>query len=102
MKGMANRYSLAVGLIFLALIVVATIHTLTGPGQDVLGLDKQPPYWPLPEFAVPVATGSLEGDANVYQDDCGSSTLPCPESPPRVPACRITTRGAIRVCDLFD
>jgi thiol-disulfide isomerase/thioredoxin len=102
MKGMANRYSLAVGLIFLALIVVATIHTLTGPGQDVLGLDKQPPRWPLPEFAVPNAAGSLEGDANVYQDDCGSSSLPCPEDPQRVPACQIATRGAIRVCDLFD
>ena len=26
MKGMANRYSLAVGLIFLALVVVASLH----------------------------------------------------------------------------
>jgi hypothetical protein len=102
MKVMANRYSLAVGLIFLALVVVATIHTLSGPGQDVLGLDRQPSRWPLPEFAVPAAAASLEGDANVYQDDCGSSSLPCPESSQRLPACGITTKGAIRVCDLFD
>jgi hypothetical protein len=95
-----NRYSIAVGLIFLALIAVATIHTLTGPGENILGLDEQPPRWPLPEFAVPAAAGRLEGDANVYQDDCGSSSLPCSE--PRVPACKITTPGAIRVCDLFD
>jgi hypothetical protein len=99
---MTNRYSIAVGLIFLALIVVVTIHTLNGGGEDILGLDEQPPRWPLPEFAVPVAAGSLEGDANVYQDDCGSSSLPCPEGSTRVPACGIAVAGAIRVCDLFD
>jgi hypothetical protein len=100
---MRDRYSIAVGLIFLALIAVATIHTLTGKGgEDTLGLDKQPARWPLPEFAVPAASGHLEGDANVYQDDCGSAGLPCSEHLPRVPACQITTPGAIRVCDLFD
>jgi hypothetical protein len=101
-KGVTNRYSIAVGLLFLAVIVVATIHTLTGPGDEILGLNEQPPRWALPEFAVPAAAGSLEGDANIYQDDCGSASLPCPENPPRVPACQITTPGAIRVCDLFD
>jgi hypothetical protein len=100
---MRDRYSLVVGLIFLVLIGVATLHTLSGGGgEDTLGLDKQPARWPLPEFAVPAASGNLEGDANVYQDDCGSSSLPCSEDPPRVPACQITTAGAIRVCDLFD
>jgi hypothetical protein len=100
---MKDRYSIAVGLIFLVLIAVATLHTLTGGGgEDTLGLDKQPPRWPLPEFAVPAASGNLEGDANIYQDDCGSSSLPCSEQPPRVPACRIATAGAIRVCDLFN
>lgn len=102
MKGVANRYSLIVGLIFLILIGLATLHTLNGGGEDTLGLDKQPARWPFPEFAVPAAAGTLEGDANIYQDDCGSSSLPCPEDPPRVPACQITTAGAIRVCDLFD
>lgn len=102
MKGVANRYSVIVGLIFLILIALATLHTLSGGGEDTLGLDKQPARWPLPEFAVPAAAGNLEGDANIYQDDCGSSSLPCSEEPPRVPACQITTPGAIRVCDLFD
>lgn len=102
MKGVTNRYSLAVGLIFLALIAVATIHTLNGGGEDTLGLDRQPSRWPLPEFAVPTAAGQLEGDANIYQDDCESSSLPCPDGSRRVPACQITTPGAIRVCDLFD
>jgi hypothetical protein len=101
-KGLANRYSLIVGVIFLILIGLATLRTLSGGSEDTLGLEVQPVRWPLPEFAVPVATSNLEGDANIYQDDCGSSTLPCSEDPPRVPACRITTPGAIRVCDLFD
>ena len=102
MKGLGNRYSLAVGLIFLVLIVVAAIHTLNGGGEDTLGLEVQPPRWPLPEFAVPAAAGGLEGDANIYQDDCESSSLPCPDDAERLPACQITTPGAIRVCDLFD
>jgi hypothetical protein len=101
-KGVSNRYSLLVGLFFLVLIGIATLHTLNGNGEHILGLEDEPPRWPIPEFAVPAAAGSLEGDANIYQDDCGSASLPCPEQPPRVPACQISTPGAIRVCDLFD
>lgn len=100
---MRDRYSVAVGLIFLAVIVIATIQTLgEGGGDGTLGLDRQPSHWPLPEFAVPDAAGELEGDANVAQDDCESSAIPCPESARRTPACRIRTAGAIRVCDFFD
>lgn len=100
---MRDRYSVAVGLIFLALIVVVTIQTLGGDGgEGTLGLDRQPAHWPLPEFAVPAAAGQLEGDANVAQDDCESSAIPCPGSARRTPACRIRTPGAIRVCDFFD
>jgi hypothetical protein len=100
---MKDRYSIFVGLAFLVLVVVASIHTLTsGGGEGTLGLDKQLPRWPLPEFAVPDAAGSLEGDANVAQDDCESGALPCPESDRRHSACEITTAGALRVCDLFD
>jgi hypothetical protein len=98
-----DRYSLAVGIIFLILIAIATIHTLAGGGgEDTLGLDQQPARWPLPEFAVPEAAGSLEGDANIAQDDCESSSLPCPSGSQRTPACRITTAGALRVCDYFN
>jgi hypothetical protein len=100
---MRDRYSIAVSLIFVAVIVVATIQTLgDGGGGGILGLERQPPRWPLPEFAVPAASGQLEGDANVAQDDCESAAIPCPEDARRTPACRITTAGAIRVCDLFD
>jgi hypothetical protein len=100
---MKDRYSVAVGLLFLAVIVVATVSTIGGGGAGgTLGLDFEPARWPLPEFAVPDAAGGLEGDANVAQDDCESSAVPCPGDARRTPACRITTPGAIRVCDLYD
>jgi thiol-disulfide isomerase/thioredoxin len=100
---MKDRYSIGVGLLFLALVAIASIHTLSGGGgEDTLGLDRQPAHWPLPEFAVPAAAGSLEGDANVAQDDCESAAVPCPSGSRRHPACQIKTPGAIRVCDLFD
>jgi len=96
-----DRYSIAVGLIFLVIIVIATINISSEGGEDTLGLDRQPSRWALPEFAVPAAAGPLEGDANVAQDDCESGGVPCPSGDRRTPACRIRTPGAIRVCDLF-
>jgi hypothetical protein len=97
-----DRYSLLVGLIFAAVIVIATINTLGGGDEETLGLDKLEARWPLPEFAVPRAESRLEGDANVAQDDCETSQTPCPESARRKPACRIDAPGAIRVCDYFN
>lgn len=99
---MRDRYSIVVGLLFLILVAVAALNTLGGGGEGTLGLDSMPARWPLPEFAVPDAAGSLEGDANVAQDDCESSEVPCPSADRREPACEIPTAGAIRVCDLFD
>lgn len=99
---MKDRYSLVVGLIFLAVIVVAAVNTIEGGGGETLGLDRLPPRWPLPEFAVPEAAGKLEGDANVAQDDCETSSIPCAGGSERTPACRIGTADAIRVCDFFD
>ena len=100
---MRDRYSIIVGLIFLAIIIVATVSTIRGGGGgETLGIDKLPPRWPLPEFAVPAGAGQLEGDANVAQDDCETSAIPCPEDSQRTPACRVELPESIRVCDFFD
>ena len=99
---MRDRYSLVVGLIFAAVIVIAALNTIENKDEGTLGLDEVARHWPLPEFAVPNAAGSLEGDANVAQDDCESAQTPCPQSARRKPACRIRTPGAIRVCDFFN
>jgi hypothetical protein len=98
---MKDRYSIIVGLIFVAVVAVALIHGVPN-GGNTLGLDDQPARWALPEFAVPDAAGQLEGDANVAQDDCSVGELPCPADARRTPACQVHTPGAIRVCELFD
>jgi hypothetical protein len=97
-----DRYSILVGLLFVAIVAIALIGGVPGDGGGTLGLDEQPARWPLPEFAVPDAAGDLEGDANIAQDDCSAAALPCPDDARRTPACRLGTPGAIRVCDLFD
>jgi hypothetical protein len=96
-----DRYSILVGAIFLAVVVVAFVSGV-GRNEHTLGLEEQEARWPLPEFAVPAAAGRLEGDANIAQDDCSTGALPCPAGDRRPPACRIRTAGSIRVCDLFD
>lgn len=98
---MRDRYSLAVGLLFAAVILIAVVHALRGGDEGTLGLDQLEARWALPEFAVPAAAGPLEGDANVAQDDCETSGDPCPGEARRTPACRIRTPGAIRVCGFF-
>jgi hypothetical protein len=98
---MRDRYSIVVGLLFAAIVAVALIRGVGG-GSGTLGIDRQPARWPLPEFAVPVAAGRLEGDANVAQDDCSSSQVPCPKNARRTPACQVGGADAIRICDLFD
>jgi thiol-disulfide isomerase/thioredoxin len=97
---MRDRYTILVGVLFAAVVLIAVLNG-TGGGGGTLGLDEQPRHWPLPEFAVPLAVGELEGDANVAQDDCESSELPCPPDRRRTPACRLRTPGSVRVCDLF-
>lgn len=100
---MRDRYALIVGAIFAALILVALLNTVGGEDAGTLGLDEQPARWPLPEFAVPVAADEdLEGDANVAQDDCETSQLPCPDDARRSPACEVRGADVIRVCDFFD
>ncbi len=99
---MRDRYSLVVGALFGAIVVIALIHTLGGNTGGTLGLDEAPPRWPLPEFAVPVAASGLEGDANIAQDGCETSQRPCPPDARRTPACRVRGADVIRVCDFFD
>ena len=95
-------YSAVVGLLFLALIVIATIHTITTRNPGILGLQNVNSNQPLAEFAVPVAASNLEGDANIAQDDCQTDALPCPSDQRRTPACRVRGPNVIRVCDFFN
>lgn len=98
-----SRYSLFVGLAFLAVVLVAVVNAIQSEEGGIAGADREADRGvPVAEFAVPDVLGELRGDANVAQDDCESSRNPCPSDQVRVPACRIEVEGAIRVCDLFD
>jgi peroxiredoxin len=76
----ARPYSILVGVIFLAVIVFAGVNSLN---TDPIGLE---PGARLPRFAAPSATGDIDKDANVSQED----------------ACRVPRREAIRICDFFN
>ena len=99
---MRDRYTFVAGLLLAAVVAIALLGDVGGDGGGTLGLDEQPARWPLPEFAVPLAVGELEGDANIAQDDCETSEVPCPADARRTPACRVGGEDAVRVCDLFD
>ena len=94
-------YSAIVGLVFIAIIAVAGINALQTEESGVLGAGDEAGL-PLAQFAVPDVRGDLDGDANIAQDDCEVSRIPCPEEERRTPACAIEVNGAIRVCDLFN
>jgi len=71
-----DRYSLVVGLIFAAVIAIATINTLEHKDEGTLGLDKLASRWPLPEFAVPDAAGGLERPADTFAHQLGIGDAP--------------------------
>jgi hypothetical protein len=96
-----RRYSIAVGVAFLALVVFAALNTVRTKEGGILGAGGDRGA-ALSQFAVPEARSALVGDANVAQDDCGSSQIPCPADQRRTPACEVRGRHIIRVCDLFD
>ena len=82
-RNAARPYSIAVGILFLGLIVYAGINSISNDSPGPVGLaDGQR----LPAFAAPLATGPLDGDSQV--------------DPKK--ACKIHVRGALRICDYFD
>lgn len=94
-KRAARPYSIVVGALFLIFAIVAGINALShrtaGPG----GL---PNWQPLPRFAAPAASGTLDGDANINPDDAD------PAGHHRTPACQVAgpPQQVIRICDYFD
>jgi AhpC/TSA family len=99
--GLSSRYTLLVGIAFIALVAVAALNTLRTSDSGILGTDEVRGER-LPEFAVPDIRGELDLDANITQTSCETSERPCPEDARQTPACEIDPEGAIRVCDLFD
>lgn len=96
-----SRYSLWVGVAFLIVVLVAGLNAFRSNEGGLLGADAAEAGTPLAEFALPEVPGGPDNDANVFQDDCGSSEKPCPEDEQRTAACDVEVEGVIRVCDFF-
>jgi AhpC/TSA family len=90
-----NRYAWLVGIVMLmGLAVLLFTTTIPNQGEGVLGLERGER---LPAFAAPLATGTVEGDANVCQRH---PTDPCPEGAGPIPACDVRSRQIVNLCRL--
>lgn len=92
-----GRYVGIVAVVFAALVVVAAFNSALDLGGDGDLLRGPPPGSILPDFAAPLATGSLEGDANVRQragegDDAAGAR----------PACEVRGPQIVNVCELRE
>ena len=87
-----NRYAWVVGILMLmgigVLLITTAIpnsgHGLRGPNRGAI----------LPDFAAPLATGNLHGDANVCQ-----KAGECNDQTGDVPACEVRSEGVFNVCE---
>jgi hypothetical protein len=91
----ARPYTIVVGALFLLVLIVAGINVVSNDSGGVGGLSEGEP---LPRFAAPEATGNLEGDANVFQDDVDRG------GKRRTAACQVegSSENVVRICDFFD
>jgi hypothetical protein len=85
----APRYVAVVGLVLVGLI---TLNTLLTHPRGASGIA---PGEAVPPFAVPLATGSLPGDANV-------ATRANDGSAGRRPACAVRGPAILNVCQLYE
>jgi AhpC/TSA family len=94
-KKAARPYSIAVGVLFLIGALIAGLNSLSNQKGGTGGLEN---WQPLPRFAAPTATGRLDGDANINQDDSDAA------GKARTPACDVSGSpgDVIRICDFFD
>jgi peroxiredoxin len=84
----SSAYSWVIGIVFLIAVAVAGANALRSNGPGALGpvSGKQ-----LPVFAAPLATGPLDGDANVRTKA---------NQPGHTMACDVRMTGALNVCEL--
>jgi peroxiredoxin len=84
----SSAYSWVVGIVFLMAVAVAGVNALRSEGPGALGPQTG---HQLPVFAAPLATGPLDGDANVKSRAA---------QPGHTMACNVRDAGAMNVCEL--
>ncbi|HST32780.1 MAG TPA: hypothetical protein VLJ80_04575 [Solirubrobacteraceae bacterium] len=86
------RYGGYVGLLALLIIALITINTIVTKPNGVKGLA---PGERAPPFAVPLALGNLNGDAD-------TATRPNEGAAGRVPACQERGSQILNICELYE
>ncbi len=86
------RYGRYLGLLGLLAVVLLGLNAALSTHNGAAGVA---PGHALPPFAVPLATGSLEGDANV-------ATAPGQGAAGRVPACTVRGPQVLNICELYE
>jgi peroxiredoxin len=84
----SSAYSWVIGIVFLIAVAVAGANALRSKGPGALGPTSG---GSLPVFAAPLATGPLDGDANIKIKA---------NQPGKTMACDVREAGAVNVCDL--
>jgi hypothetical protein len=79
-------------LLVLVIVVLIAVNTLISDSKHPAGLAAGQA---LPPFAVPLALGSLDGDANI-------ATRPGQGEAGKVPACTVRGPQVLNVCELYD
>jgi hypothetical protein len=87
-----SRYAWVVGIVFLIAIAVAGLNAIRNEGHGSRG---PRPGSHLPRFSAPLASGRLEGDANVCQ------RKPCSRNAGKLPACEVRSREVVNSCELW-
>ncbi len=86
------RYGRYAGLLGVLVVVLLGLNAALSKHNGAAGV---PPGHALPPFAVPLATGTLEGDANV-------ATAPGQGAAGRVPACNVRGPQVLNICELYQ
>jgi AhpC/TSA family len=87
-----QRWGRYLGLFALGLFVLVAVHTIIDKSTLLRGIE---PGHRLPPFAVPLAVGEVNGDADV-------ATRANDGSAGRVPACSERGAGLLNVCELYE
>jgi hypothetical protein len=87
-----QRYGRYVGLLALLILALITVNTIVTKPNGARGIE---PGHRLAPFAVPLALGTLTGDANV-------ATSPDQGTAGRVPACAVRGPQILNVCQLYE
>lgn len=91
-----GRYLGVIAVAFAALIVVAAFNSARDLASDRDLLRGPSVGTRIPDFAAPLATGSLEGDANVKQRAGGG------DAAGNRPACEVRSPEVVNVCELRE